>query len=231
MSPRELIDLCDPDKHSREEALQLTKIAVMQDDSMHLRVARMVRDQAIAARPNLKLISRTLEVLDAAAPGSAFFSLLRPILRDCDPQVQSKCVLMLARREADLSWADKLMENDDARLRANVIEGLWDNKSPGVLQLLLRASKDSNHRVVANSAYGLRRLGAAEFQAVVDRMQTSKNPQFRGASAWLIGRIGEPELCPLLKPLVRDPDPTVRKVAFTTLASLRAHQISSTGAA
>lgn len=169
----------------------------------------------------MKLIGRMLEVLDASSPGSLFFSALRPVLRDCDARVQSKCFLMLARRETDLAWAEKLLEHGEARVRANIVEGLWENKAPGVLTLLLLASKDTNHRVVANSAYGLRLFGAPEFLSTMEQMQASENPLFRRASAWVIRKVGQPDLCTLLKPLVRDPDSAVRRAAFETLAALR----------
>lgn len=191
------------------------------NDALYLQIGRMIRDRTLAAEPNLKLIGRMLEILEASSPGALFFSVLRPILRVSDLQIQSKCFLLLARRETDLAWAEKLLDHKDARLRANVIEGLWENKAPGVMALLLLASKDQNHRVVANSAYGLRLYGAPEFLPIMEQMQASEDPMFRIASAWVIRRLGEPELCTLLKTLVRDPDSAVRRAAFETLASLR----------
>lgn len=221
MSPRDLGVLCDPEKFSKEKALEMTKSAVAQDETLHLKVSRILRDQCTATDPDLNLIGRTLEVLDAAAPPRVFVALVRAILRSCDPRVQSKCVLMLARRETDLLWAYKLLESEDPRLRANVVEGFWENDSPGVRQLFERAAKDSHHRVVGNSAYGLRLQKAPEFFSVVERMQNSPDPMFRSALTWLIGKIAEPDLFPLLKLLIRDTDPAVRSGAFLAVASLR----------
>ena len=221
MSPRDLSVLCDPEKHSKENALEATKSAAARDEALHLKVARILRDQCTAPDPDLNLIGRTLEVLDTAASPRVFIALVRAILRSCDPRVQSKCVLMLARRETDLLWAYKLLERDDPRLRANVVEGFWENDSPGVRQLFERAAKDSHHRVVGNAAYGLRLQKAPEFHAVIETMQNSPDPMFRRALTWLIEKIAEPDLFPLLKLLIRDPDPAVRTGAFLAVASLR----------
>jgi hypothetical protein len=221
MSPRDLSGLCDPEKHSKETALEMIKSAAARDEALHLKVARILREQCTAARPNLNLIGRTLDVLDTAASPRVFIALVRPILRDCDPQVQSKCVLMLARRETDLLWAYKLLESADPRLRANVVEGFWENNSPGVRQFFERASRDSHHRVVGNAAYGLRLQKAPEFDSVLERMHNSPDPMFRHTLTWLIGKIAEPDLFPLLKLLIRDADPAVRSGAFLAVASLR----------
>lgn len=221
MSPHELSLLCDPEKHSKEKAFETIRSAAAGDKALHLKVARILQDQCTADHPNLNLIGRTLEVLDTAASPRVFIALVRPILRSCDPLVQSKCVLMLARRETDLLWAYRLLDSGDSRLRANVVEGFWENNSPGVRQFFERASRDFHHRVVGNAAYGLRIQKAPEFSSVVERMQNSPDPLFRSALTWLIGKIADPELFPLLKLLIRDTDPAVRSGAFLAVASLR----------
>src|SRR5438105_4520572 len=147
--------MCDPARHSREDALRAAKDCARRSPLFYLEVARYLQDQCATDEPDLNAVSRTLDIIVESAPPCTLLVVLRPILRECDPRVRSKCVLVLAQHDQNVGWAEKLMSDDDGRIRASVVEGLWGRTSPEVEQLFLRAASDTHHRVAANATYGL----------------------------------------------------------------------------
>jgi hypothetical protein len=229
VSSRELAKLCDPSRLTKEAALNAARHSAASEDDLHLQVGRLLKEQCYSSRPNFAVISRALEILDVVAPGCVFSSVLRPVLRNCDPQVLSKCALMIAKREDNLDWAERFLGHEDPRLRANIVEGLWENRGPAVHRLYIRAARDFHHRVVGNAAYGLHLIAAPEFLPVLESMQQNPKPMFRSAASWVIRKIGDPEMRSLLKPLIQDENTDVRRGAFRTLAVLNAKATARAG--
>src|SRR6266567_9127772 len=110
---REVLEVCDPARHSREDALRLARDWSRRSPLFYLEVARLLQEQGANDQPDLDAISRTLDIIVASTPVCALLVVLRPILREGGPRVRSKCVLVLAQHEQNLSWAEKLMGDDD----------------------------------------------------------------------------------------------------------------------
>src|SRR5229473_1949119 len=121
----EIQQVCDPTRFSQEEALAAAKAWSRRSPLLYLEVALFLQEQCAIDHPDLEAISRTLDVIVELTPPCALVAVLRPILRECGPRLRSKCVLVLAQHEQNFAWAEKLMTDEDGRVRASVVEGLW----------------------------------------------------------------------------------------------------------
>jgi hypothetical protein len=217
---REVQEVCDPVRYSREEARGIAKDWARRSPLFYLEVVRFLQQLCANDQPDLDAVTRTLDVIISSTPACALLVVLRPILRECGARVRSKCVLVLAQHERNLSWAEKLMADDDGRIRASVVEGLWGHKSPEIEKLFSRAIGDKHHRVAANAAYGLYLLDATKSISLIERLVANQSPAFRSAAAWVIRKTGASELRGLLRPLLVDSDPAVRTAGFKALMTL-----------
>ena len=214
-----LSNLCDPALHSRDEAIRLIGGPDGGGASVGPDLAHLLRQACTARQPDLGRVERILDIAEAVMPTGFLIPVLRPIIRDCDSRVQSKVFLSFSRNEESfIPWAERLAEDQDPRIRANVIEGLWATSSPRVLPLLWLAAKDEHHRVVANAGYALYIRNQTGALAVIEGMQSREDPAFRCACAWVVRKLGLPELKYLLKPLLLDSNAVVKRAAFKTLA-------------
>jgi HEAT repeats len=218
--PVYLSDLCNPSRYSKEEAIRLAKHLATNDRSFHLNVGKMLQEENRRDKLNFEAITRILDILDVAAPSCVLISLVMPLFRNGDSRLQSKCATFLARHEQSLTWARKLLSTGDARVRANVVEGLWGSKSPEAKEFFLTAANDWHHRVVGNAIYGLHLQNPDETIPLIRRMVEHQNPAFRRAAAWLIRKIRTAELRAVLRPLLLDRDAGVKQAAFNTLANI-----------
>jgi len=214
-------EICDPARYSREAALAAANVWRVRSPSLYPDLTGFLREHCSSDHVDLAFVARALDVLNVLTPSCALLMVLRPLLRDCGPRLRSKLVLVLVRQSQNLGWANKLLEDDDARIRASVIEGLWGGKSPELEQIFLRGVADSHHRVAANAAYGLYLMDASKATPEIERLLANEERAFRSAAAWVVGKTGSTELRGLLNPLIRDRDPVVRHSGFQAMMALR----------
>jgi HEAT repeat protein len=127
------------------------------------------------------------------------------------------------------SIMDRLMADEDARVRANFVEGLWNRPDADSRAVFRRALEDPDHRVVGNAVAGLHRLGEARaVVAHVGKMARRPEPLFRAAAAWVMGQTGEHRYSAILRQMVRDPDPLVRSNALRSLRRINQTEAGAT---
>ena len=209
---------CDPNYAPLAEAIRQAKAAAA---GLDLDLSRFLQMQCFSSEPQLPLIFRGLEVLEAITEEGKLLTLLRPFLKSGDPQIASKCVLVLGRRCHNVSWMRKVMAEVDDRIRANLVESLWERKEPEIELVLRSALNDPHHRVAANAVYGLFLLGSDSYKEGLDHLVASGNSACRRAAIWVIRSTNTPESAMGIKPLIRDTDPAVRRAAFDALVFLR----------
>ncbi len=216
--------ICNPELYRLEDAIQEARLGAQSSPRYELDLVRFLQTQCHANLVNLPAVLRGLEVLGEIVDEARLAALLRPFLRSSDPQIASKCVLILGRNSRSFTWLNSVMGESDDRMRANLIESLWRRTEPEAERVVKNAVKDSNHRVVANAVYGLYLLGAEAQEAYMEgvgRMIGSHDPLFRRAAIWVLKTSAEAGAVTKLKPLIRDADPSVRRAAFDALVSLR----------
>jgi hypothetical protein len=75
--------------------------------------------------------------------------------------------------------------------------------------------------VVANAVYGLYLVGSEAWLPGLDLLLRSPGPLRRRSGIWVIQSTQGSAVISRLKPLIRDPDPDVRRAAFGALVALR----------
>lgn len=217
--------ICDPELFSLTEAIQKAKENSRNSRGFEHDMARFLQIQCLATPVPLNVIFRGLEVLGVLLEGvqdeTRLTTLLRPFLRSPDPRIASKSVLVVGRQSNGMSWLKSVLSKTDDRVRANLIESLWNRKEPEAELILKHAAKDHNPRVAANAVYGLYLLEMPEWAEGFETLIRSGNPGFRRAGIWMLRKSMLPDGPARLKLLIRDGDPDVRKAAFEALIYLR----------
>jgi len=173
---------------------------------------------------------RGLQVLEKLGSGGRLIPILIQFLRDPDSRIRSKAALMFGQIMSAQGIMERLLRDEDARVRANFVEGLWTCPATDHCRLLFRmALKDPNHRVAGNALVGLHRLGEnLDVVRHVGKMARSPEAPFRAAAAWVMGQAGESRYTGVLREMVRDSDSQVR---FNALRALRRINLSGVPAA
>ena len=207
--------LCDPSA-SLEGSVNLVKTLTEYEPNFDARFAKdlLKNDEMSLARRQ-----RGLEVLKRLDHGSRLTHILVQFLRDPDTRIQSKAAMMFGQITSARGVVERLLRDQDPRVRANLIEGLWKSTdTEGCRELFRQALKDPNHRVVGNALVGLYRLGEhRDFIAHLAKMAGRPEPLFRAAAAWALGQTGETRYTTALRRMVHDADPAVRRNALRAL--------------
>ncbi len=204
-----------------DDAVQRAAVAAQASPGFEFELSKFLQAQCMAKSIDHPTVFRGLEVLGGMLEEARLITFLRPFLRSKDSQIASKSVLILGRQSRSLAWMTSIHAESDDRIRANLVESLWDRREPEVEQVLQGALRDPHHRVVANAVYGLYRLGSDAWMAGLERLLQSYDPVARRSGIWVIKSAGGAEAGARLKPLIRDSDPSVRRAAFAALVSLR----------
>jgi HEAT repeat protein len=160
-------------------------------------------------------------MLEGTDDDGKLITLLKPFLKFGDPQIASKCVLVIGRHARNMDWLNGVMRDHDDRVRANLIESLWNRREPEVLTVLTNALADPHPRVAANAVRGLYLLGSEERIKGLERLTSHEDAAFRKSAIWMMKSSGIPDAPARLQQLIRDADPEVRHAAFRALIYLR----------
>jgi HEAT repeat protein len=147
--------------------------------------------------------------------------LLTNLLQYPNPRVRSKVARLMGKRNRDSRWVDQRKDEEDPRVRANALEGLWDAGDGGAHSLLWESSQDVNNRVAGNALLGLYRLGDARAIGRILEMAGHAEARFRATAAWVMGESADPRFLAALGRMLADSEKMVRARAFRALAALR----------
>ncbi len=213
--------ICDPEHYGLEGAIQQALVVAESSDRFEVDLTKFLRIRSLANRVNHQTIFRGLEVLGAILPESRLAKTLGPFLRSSDPQIASKAVLILGRRSETLASPARLLLESDDRVRANMIEALWNRREPEIERVLKEAMNDQHHRVAANAVHGLYLLGSNAWREGIRQLIGRKDPMCRRAAIWELKSSGDAGAASAIKPMIHDSDLAVRRAAFKALVSLR----------
>ena len=113
-------------------------------------------------------------------------------------------------------------QDDDPRVRANVIESLWSVGGESRAGCFARGLRDPHHRVVANSLIGLYLQGETSGVSGLVHMAQHDDAIFRAAATWAMGRTGDTRFLPILRQMRRgaDQDSTVVRNALHAISRI-----------
>ena len=191
--------IADPKQFDLRQACRVTKIALEEDSDFDKKLVDLVKS-GTASTP--EQIVRILTVLESvcAAP-----RLLAHILhlKHLEGRVRSKLTLMVGRLTRDPQWLRQQMEDENPRIRANAIEGLWDVRAEGLEELLRSALHDPHHRVAANAALALHKIGDVSAVASLYSMLRHPDEMFRRAAIWAVGQARDPRFLDAVEKLIQ----------------------------
>ncbi len=180
--------IADTNQFDLRQACRVAKIALEEDPDFDKKLIDLVKSGAASAPEQ---VIRILTVLESVC---ATPRLLAHILRlkHSEGRVRSKLTLIVGRLTRDPQWLRQQMEDEDPRVRANAIEGLWNVRAGGLEELLRSALQDPNHRVAANAALALHKIGNVSAVASLYSMLRHPDEMFRVAALWAVGQTRDP---------------------------------------
>ena len=165
----------------------------------------------------LARLMRALDLVETRIEPDAALPFLLMILGLDVPRLQSKAAVLIAKRDAELIYANRLMRHPVARVRANALEAMLDGGSR-ILDLLRLAAADPDSRVRTLAGVGLCRLGEPSGESVLLEAVRSPEPKLRRAGVWGLGMAARHDFEPILERLAADdPDLEVRLLAGQVL--------------
>jgi HEAT repeat protein len=160
---------------------------------------------------------RMLEILDRVSVGTRLTRMIGLLMAHADPLVRSKAALVAGRRMEGFPWIYAHLLKADPRVRANILEALWESREPECVEAFTLCRDDGDPRVAGNALYGLYLRGKADAIPSVMRMASHGDPRFRATAAWLMGKIGQPEFVEVLRRMVNDKGQRVKGNALKSL--------------
>jgi HEAT repeat protein len=192
-APAALDRLVDPVRFREQEAAGLARRMLAADPTAEVKLAQRIRLSAGGIAPTDPWQARrVLGILGQISDGRRILPVLTSLVRHPDPHVQSKATLLIGRAHASPQWLAGRLSDPDPRIRANAVEALWGMCSEDAKAVARRALRDTNHRVAANAAVALYRMGQLTSIQALANLLDSEHERFRAAGAWAMGETGDP---------------------------------------
>jgi HEAT repeat protein len=204
-----------------ERATALARQAYRADPTVDIRLARQLADACNSpGADGTVMAERVLKILDEISDGTRILPSLMRILRNDNPYLRSKAVLMIGRSGRSLTWLKRVWESD-TRVRANAIEAVWGIDTAEARGLLEWGARHRNNRVAGNALLGLYKLGESSPLPELVKMAGHDSPRYRRTAAWVMGETGDPRFSEVLGRMIADSDGDVRKAVFAAVGRIR----------
>ncbi len=180
--------LADPAVGTVEEAIRAARAMASTERHLDVRLVRRIWHARGYIQPEVAF--RVLSIIPHISDGSRIFEMLDQLLRQPDPKLKSKVVLVMGRMKKDVDWVTGWMDDADPRVRANAVESLWGQSTGPARALFASATRDNNHRVAVNALVGLHRAGDPNAAFQLRQLVASSNPLMQAAAQWGLDEIG-----------------------------------------
>ena len=208
--------LVSPSALTLEDADRIANIARRDIPNFARMVARTVRNGSVDE------IARALDVLQRIPVSQSLLPLLKIGLRHENPKVRSRASKLWGKVRKNVLSSGTIFEDADPRVRANLIEALWQSEHPSVKPALEVALQDRNGRVAANAALGLYKLGEEKAATALEKLASLDSEPHRCSAAWGMGETKDVRFLPSLKNLARDPSAAVREISTAAMIKISA---------
>ena len=219
---QELLPLLSDSGTALAQRIRLAKLGIRVDGQL---------DQALADRilasPSDQDRHDLLEILSQTRVRTEVVERLEPLLRDPNPRVHSKMAFLMAKAVPEGAWVQEGLADADPRVRANVVEALWHQKSAFANKIFHRAAGDAHHRVAANAIHGLYLQGDPEALPMIRHLLQDSNGLARRAGLWLVERTRDPRYLALLGKLIGKVEPEARPRCLKVIQTAKARKEQS----
>jgi hypothetical protein len=213
--------VCDPEKYSLEQSLDLVKRGRKLDPLTEVKLAKMLAALTVSSDEESRFAGRALEVLERAPDPSTALPALRQLSQCQNARLRSKAALLIGRIVRNPQWAAQSELEQDPRVTANAVESLWGVSTTAARDAFLRAAMNKHHRIAANGIVGLYLMGDPSSVPFLFHLSRSEKPPSRAAAAWAMGYLKDPRFLPAMGNMLEDPDPITRKAAFKAISRIR----------
>jgi hypothetical protein len=192
--------IADIQQFDLRQACRIAMIALHEDPDFDKKLVELVKSFA-ALNPDQ--VVRVLTVLESVCAPPRLLGFIFG-LKHMEGRVRSKLTLMIARLTHDPQWLRQQLEDENPRVRANAIEGLWDVRAEGLEELLHQALRDPHHRVAANAALALHKIGDVSAVASMYSMLRDRQEMPRRAALWAVGQSRDPRFLAAVEELAEN---------------------------
>jgi hypothetical protein len=203
-------------------ALSLARTAVKIEPQLHFRLTRTLVDSMFESRDLPEdTACRLLEILGSITELAGLQLFLRQILSHPSARIRSKAGLLIGRGPAGARLVEKLLLDENERVRANATEALWECEPEHALPLFLRVLDDPHHRVVGNAIVGLYRCGDLRAADAILQLISHPDPMFRATGVWAMGRTKDPRYLTQLARMLAESSGSGRRGLFNAVNSIK----------
>jgi len=229
--PDWLRSICDPEKYTLDQSLDLLQRAHKLDPQAEIKLAEMLGLRGSSTDAEARFASRVFAVLKRSRPVVALPA-LRHLSKCREARVRSKAVLMIGRIYQNPKLVHQGEPEQDPRVAANGVEALWGMATSSAREVFVKAALDAHHRIAANGIVGLYLMGDECSIPFLFHLSNSDKPLSRAAAAWAMGHLEDPRFVPRLARLRQDADPATRQGAFRSMARVgqKMSQVRAAGA-
>ncbi len=145
------------------------------------------------------------------------------LCNDSHPRLRSKAVIAVGQMTGVPAGllVDRLLNDNDARVRANAIEVLETKGQEQLLEVLVQRARAANSRERANAIKAMHSMKVGGVNAQLIGMLRDERPQHRVSAMWALNKIGMWQLLAEVGKLAKsDADQRVRRYALTVLRSV-----------
>ena len=218
--PDWLRSICDPEKHTLDQSLDLLQRAHKLDPQAEIKLAEMLGLRRATTDADSRYAARVFAVLKRSRPVVALPA-LRHLAKCREPRVRSKAVLMIGRIYQNPKFVHHGESEQDPRVAANGVEALWGMATADAREVFVKAALDAHHRIAANGIVGLYLMGDECSIPLLFHLSASEKPLSRAAAAWAMGYIEDPRFVQRLSLLRQDSDPATRQGALRSMARVQ----------
>jgi hypothetical protein len=207
--------LVNPGAIPLRDAVRVARLAQHSIANLDWIVADTIREGTVTQAARALQVLQHVPLTGRVVPG------LAAALRNPNAKIRSLVSKLLGRLVDNPAAVRSLLQDSDARVRANAVEGFWGSSHPMARDVMRRGLLDSNNRVAANAALGLCKIGDPDGVEALRVMSTHPDHRHRISAAWSIAQLADPALLPALDALAEDRISKVREVARGALARAR----------
>jgi len=164
MHPDKIRALCSPDE-PLDQTISLVSKAMEAEPLLDAQLANLLLGRSSHQALLQPTALRILEVLDSVSQGTRLAG-------------RSKAALVIGHRTESFDWIDAQLTQAEPRVRASILEALWENREMECLKVFARYRDDGDNRVAGNTLYGLYLCGEADAIPSVVPMAPHKVPRY-----------------------------------------------------
>ena len=202
------------------KAESVAAIARRVDPQLPAKLVAFVLERSEMEAP--ERVERILGLLRCMPDAATFRPLLTLLVRHPNPRIRAKVTLLAGEGNRNRTWFERLMLEQDSRVRANALESAGADVVEQLQPLFRAAASDPNNRVAGNAVVALYRLGESMAIASIHEMASRLDPAFRATAVWAMSETADTRFLPLLSKIVTDPNEKIKAAAFRAMRKLRA---------